>query len=71
MFASKNTHQIDRIARGVLFIILAVLGATQLNSSPVLGIILIVVGLVLLGTAVVGFCPIYAALGMNTNKAEK
>ena len=68
MSFTKNTHQIDRVVRGVLFVILAVLGVTQLSNNPVLGILLIAVGVILLATATVGFCPIYAALGMNTNK---
>lgn len=65
---TKNVNQTDRIVRLILFVILAGLGVTQLGSNAFLGIILIVVGLVLLATAYMGFCPIYAAFGFSTNK---
>lgn len=64
----KNLHQLDRGVRVILFLILAVLGATQLSSSPVVGILLIVVGLVLLATAFIGFCPIYGVFRFSTLK---
>lgn len=64
----KNLNQLDRGVRVVLFLILAVLGATQLSSSPVLGILLIAVGLVLLATAFMGFCPIYGVFRFSTLK---
>jgi hypothetical protein len=65
---TKNVHQTDRIIRVVLAVILAILGVTQLGSSAILGIILIAVGGILLATAYMGFCPIYAAIGFSTNK---
>ncbi|MDX2077324.1 MAG: DUF2892 domain-containing protein [bacterium] len=64
----KNVNQTDRLVRVGLFVILAVLGLTQLGSNAFFGIILIVIGLVLLATAYMGFCPIYAAFGFSTNK---
>ena len=64
----KNLHQLDRGVRVLLFLILAIIGATQLSSSPVLGILLIVVGLVLLATAFMGFCPIYGVFRFSTLK---
>lgn len=64
----KNVHQYDRIARVVLFLVLAGIGATQLGSNAVVGILLIPVGLVLLATAFMGFCPIYRVIGFSTLK---
>lgn len=64
----KNVHQYDRIARVVLFLVLAGIGATQLGSNAILGILLIAVGLVLLATAFMGFCPIYRIIGFSTLK---
>jgi hypothetical protein len=64
----KNLHQMDRGVRVVLFLVLAGIGATQLSASPVLGILLIAVGLVLLATAFMGFCPIYGVLRFTTLK---
>ena len=65
---TKNVNQTDRIVRVVLAVILAILGVTQLGSSAIFGIILIAVGGILLATAYMGFCPIYAAIGFSTNK---
>jgi len=64
----KNVHQYDRIARVVLFLVLAGIGATQLGSNAIVGILLIAVGLVLLATAFMGFCPIYRVIGFSTLK---
>lgn len=64
----KNLHQMDRGVRVVLFLVLAGFGATQLGTNAVLGILLIAVGLVLLGTAFMGFCPIYRVIGFSTLK---
>lgn len=66
----KNVHQIDRGLRFVLGLVLAVLGVTQVGSSALLGIILIVVGLVLLATAFMGFCPLYRVIGFSTLKKK-
>lgn len=66
----KNVHQIDRGVRFVLGLVLAVLGVTQVGSNALLGIILIVVGLVLLATAFMGFCPLYRVIGFSTLKKK-
>jgi hypothetical protein len=55
-----NVGGIDRIARIVLGIALIALAAT--GTIGLWGWI----GLVLLGTALVGFCPLYPLLGINT-----
>lgn len=70
MSITKNVHQIDRLLRFVLFLVLAIVGATQLSNNAVLGIILIVVGLVLLATAFMGFCPLYGVLRISTLKKK-
>ena len=61
----KNEGTIDRVIRLVAavaaFVVAALVGFTS-----VLGIILAVVGVVLLVTAAVGFCPLYRVFGLST-----
>jgi hypothetical protein len=59
-----NVHTVDRGVRVVLGLGLGSL----LFVGPVPGWGLVgLVGLILLGTAAVGSCPIYTALGLSTN----
>jgi len=65
----KNVGQPDRVVRillGLALIALPLLSAMAIFASPMTYWLSIVVGLVLAGTALVGFCPLYAILGMNT-----
>lgn len=57
-----NTDRVVRAILGIGLVALWILGVTQ----GVLAIILGVVGAVLVITAAVGFCPLYALLGLNT-----
>jgi ABC-type uncharacterized transport system permease subunit len=61
----RNVGNRDRISRALLGVALlgfAVSGVFNTTLSAVLGI----VGLVALGTAIVGFCPAYSLLRMST-----
>lgn len=60
-----NVGSLDRIIRLVAGIVLAVLYFNGTVTGG-LGIIVLVVGIVLVLTALLRFCPIYRALGMNT-----
>jgi len=60
---TTNMGQIDRIVRAVVGAALVIWG---LMTSNWLGII----GLVLLGTAAVGWCPAYLPFGISTRKKE-
>ena len=62
-----NKSGLDRIIRVIAGIALLVLYFTHVVSGG-LGIVLIVVGAVLLITGVVGFCPLYAIMKIQTNK---
>jgi len=67
----KNTSNIDRILRLVLGVILAAGAWVSMESLGSLwGWVLVVVGLVLIGTAAIGFCPLYRILGISTNKSK-
>lgn len=64
----RNMSNVDRIIRTLLAALFAALyfgGAV----TGVPGIILLVVGIVLLLTAVVGFCPLYAPFKFSTKKS--
>lgn len=61
----KNVGTIDRTIRGIAGIVLVAafsLGAIQ----GVLGIVGLVFGIVLIGTAAMGWCPPYTLMGINT-----
>lgn len=64
-----NEGKTDRILRailGIVLIALPFLGDLALFANPVLFWGALIVGLVLLLTAITGFCPAYRLLGMNT-----
>lgn len=66
----RNEGSTDRIVRVVLGIVLIIIGWPVLGNSA-LGIILDVVGVILLVTAITGFCLIYRLLGISTSKVPK
>lgn len=61
----KNVHQIERVVRvvvGVALISMAFVGPTNLWF---------LLGAIPLATGLLGWCPPYALLGINTCKLEK
>ena len=63
----KNTGNIDRVIRGGIAVLLAVLFATGgIGGQWVFAIA--VVAAIMLITALAGFCPLYWVLGINTCK---
>jgi hypothetical protein len=65
----QNVGSLDRIIRavaGVALIVAAVALSGTLFANPLLFWGAIVVGVILAATAAVGFCPIYAALGLRS-----
>lgn len=61
----KNVGSIDRTIRalvGIALLAVFFLGTLQ----GVAGIVALVAGIVMLGTAAIGWCPPYALLGINT-----
>lgn len=65
----KNVGSVDRVIRvvvGVLLIGLALTGAVPALAAGLGMALAILVGLVLIGTATVNFCPMYRLLGINT-----
>ena len=65
----KNMGSADRIIRIVLAIVFAVLYFTG-QVTGTIGVILIILAVVFLATSLIGSCPLYIPLGMNTCKKE-
>jgi hypothetical protein len=63
---SKNTSNVDRIVRLVLAVAFFV-GAGVVGFGTIFGIILAVLGVVMVVTAAIGFCPLYRLFGLRTN----
>lgn len=61
----RNEGTLDRALRLILAVA-AVAGAAALGFTSVAGIVLLVVGVVLVVTAAIGFCPLYALFGIST-----
>ncbi len=66
----QNMGTIDRIIRTALALVVAILYFTG-NISGLAAIILGVFAIVFLLTSMVSFCPLYAALGINTTKNKE
>ncbi|MCR4408436.1 MAG: DUF2892 domain-containing protein [Anaerolineae bacterium] len=63
----QNEGMIDRIVRAVLGLILLWAGLWPLGGlRAVVGIIVTLIGLILVFTALTGFCLIYRILGIST-----
>ncbi|MCX5717842.1 MAG: DUF2892 domain-containing protein [Nitrospirae bacterium] len=66
----KNMGTIDRVIRTVIAVMIAALYFSAQISGTV-AIVLGVIAVVFLLTSLVGFCPIYKALGLSTRKESK
>lgn len=66
----RNIGTVDRAARAVVGVA-ALVWAFVTGVSTGLGMGLIVVAAVLLGTAAVGFCPLYRLLGISTENSRQ
>jgi len=65
----KNMGTIDRVIRILVAVILAVLYFTHVVEGT-LGIILLVLAVVFVLTSLIGFCPLYLPIKLNTGKKE-
>jgi hypothetical protein len=61
----KNVGMIDRVIRIILGIILLYLFVVNMVAAP-WSYLVALIGLILLVTGIVGTCPLYSMLGMNT-----
>jgi hypothetical protein len=60
-----NVGNMDKVLRIVLAVVMSVLYFTG-TVTGILGTVLLILGGVFLLTALVGFCPLYAMVGINT-----
>jgi len=66
---NANVGNADKIVRVVIAAVAAIL-AFVIGAGTVGGIILLVVAVVMLATAAMGFCPLYRIFGMSTCKVK-
>jgi len=62
-----NESALDRVIRVALGIVLLALYFSHVVSGT-LGIVFVVLAAIALITGIIGFCPLYALLKINTNK---
>ena len=65
----KNMGLIDKVIRTLVAIVLIALYFTNVISGAVAIILLIFAGVFIL-TSLLGYCPLYLPLGLNTTKKE-
>jgi hypothetical protein len=66
----KNMGNSDKLGRILIAVIIAVLYYTKVIDGTV-AIILMAVGIILLLTSLLNFCPLYKIFGLNTCKIPK
>ena len=66
----NNMGSADRIIRFILAAVVAVLYFTN-TITGTLGIVLLVLAGVFVLTSLIGFCPLYALVGLNTCPVKK
>ena len=66
-----NVATLDRLLRAVVVAPALVLGAYALDFGTAGGIVLIVVAVVMLATAAIGSCPLYALLHIDTRHLRR
>lgn len=66
----KNVGSIDRIIRGLVGVVLLAVFFVAPPAMPLLYWGCLVVGLVMVGTAALGWCPPYTIFGINTCRTK-
>lgn len=66
----NNMGNTDRIIRVVIAAVIAILFINNIITG-VLAYVLLVVGVIFLLTSLVGSCPLYSFLGINTCRVKK
>jgi hypothetical protein len=64
---TRNMGPADRIIRAFVVAPVLLVVAAVVGFATVLGVVLVVLSAVMLGTAAVAYCPIYAALHLHTD----
>lgn len=67
----KNMGTTDRLVRALLIAPVLLVIALLVGFTSVVGIIATILAAVMLGTAAVGFCPLYAPFHFNTDPGHR
>ena len=65
----QNMGTIDKVIRIIIAVIIAALYFTNVLTGT-LGIVLLVLAGVFVLTSLIGFCPLYLPIGLNTGKKK-
>jgi hypothetical protein len=65
----KNMGTVDRVARILIAIVVAILFFTKVITGT-LGMVLLVLAVIFVLTSLVSFCPLYVPFGIKTCKAK-
>jgi hypothetical protein len=65
----KNMGTTDRLIRIAIAAVIAVLYFSGIITST-LGVVALVIGAIFLLTSLIGFCPLYTIIGVNTCPKE-
>lgn len=66
----KNMGNSDKLVRLLIAVVIAILYYTKVIDGTV-AIVLMAVGIILLLTSLLNFCPLYKIFGLNTCKLPK
>jgi hypothetical protein len=66
-----NMGSIDRMLRAFVVAPAAIVVAIVVGAGSVAGVVLLVVAAIMLATSVVGFCPLYKLLRINTRSLRR
>lgn len=65
-----NEAKVERIFRIVMGPILIYVGMFQILTTSVLTYVIALFGLIMLITGIIGYCPLYTIIGINTCKIK-
>lgn len=66
---TQNESTVDRVIRFILGVVLVYAWYTALVTG-VLATVALVLGIILVLTGVVGWCPLYSLFGMSTHQSQ-
>jgi hypothetical protein len=63
---NRNMSNLDRALRGLLVAPAAIAATVVVGTGSAAGMLLFALAAIMLATSVIGFCPLYALLRVNT-----
>ena len=68
---ARNMGTLDRLARALVVAPVAIVIGLLVGPASVVSIVLYAVAAIMLGTSLVGSCPLYAPLGVSTCRIDE